>query len=150
MDSTSTTANPDKFYFHTVDYCVFAAMLVFSATSGGYFGFIKYVQTFSFLFKCSKIVKIVKICLNYRKTPNDENENVETAVNGATKKPIQFGSYSMREYLLGSRKLKPFPVAMSLVARYFIIIYVYIHSIESTQMIKLLKMFCSILVIFRV
>lgn len=28
-----------------------------------------------------------------------------------------FGSKSMNEYLLGSRKLKAFPVAMSLVAR---------------------------------
>lgn len=28
-----------------------------------------------------------------------------------------FGSSSMNEYLLGSRKLKPFPVSMSLIAR---------------------------------
>lgn len=35
------------------------------------------------------------------------------------KKPTgDFGSKSMNEYLLGSRKLKAFPVAMSLVARY--------------------------------
>lgn len=35
------------------------------------------------------------------------------------KKPISdFGSKAMSEYLLGSRKMKPFPVAMSLVASY--------------------------------
>lgn len=33
------------------------------------------------------------------------------------KKAHDFGSRSMNEYLLGSRKLKAFPVAMSLVAR---------------------------------
>lgn len=44
MDSTSKAINPDAFHFHTVDYCVFAAMLIFSATSGGYFGFVKYVH----------------------------------------------------------------------------------------------------------
>lgn len=35
----------------------------------------------------------------------------------ATEKVNDFGSKSMNEYLLGSRKLKAFPVAMSLVAR---------------------------------
>lgn len=36
-----------------------------------------------------------------------------------SKKPVNdFGSKSLSEYLLGSRKMKPFPVAMSLVARY--------------------------------
>lgn len=57
--------------------------------------------------------------VNCRKTPGIEDETQETPVNGVPKKPIQFGSSSMSEYLLGSRKLKPFPVAMSLVARYF-------------------------------
>lgn len=51
---------------------------------------------------------------------NEENPQEETTVNEATKKPVtNFGSNSMSEYLLGSRKLQPFPVAMSLVARYF-------------------------------
>lgn len=30
-----------NFHFHTVDYCVFAAMLLLSATSGAYFGYIR-------------------------------------------------------------------------------------------------------------
>lgn len=34
------------------------------------------------------------------------------------KRTLDFGSKSMNEYLLGSRKLKTFPVAMSLVASY--------------------------------
>lgn len=34
------------------------------------------------------------------------------------KQSLDFGSKSMNEYLLGSRKLKAFPVAMSLVASY--------------------------------
>lgn len=33
-------------------------------------------------------------------------------------RPSDFGSKSMNEYLLGSRKLKPFPVSMSLIASY--------------------------------
>lgn len=38
--------------------------------------------------------------------------------NEVSKKPVSdFGSKSLNEYLLGSRKMKPFPVAMSLVAR---------------------------------
>lgn len=64
MDSTSNTANPNEFHFHTVDYCVFAAMLIFSATSGGYFGFVKYVNGSIFFLQVSiysKMVKIVKI-----------------------------------------------------------------------------------------
>lgn len=41
--------------------------------------------------------------------------------NEVTKKPVSdFGSKSLNEYLLGSRKMKPFPVAMSLVARYLL------------------------------
>lgn len=55
--------------------------------------------------------------LDCRKSADNAAETQETSANGATKKPVQFGSSSMNEYLLGSRKLKPFPVAMSLVAR---------------------------------
>lgn len=32
---------PSDYYFHTVDYCVFGAMLILSATSGTYFGYIR-------------------------------------------------------------------------------------------------------------
>lgn len=35
------------------------------------------------------------------------------------KSPGDFGSDAMNDYLLGSRKLKPFPVSMSLIARFF-------------------------------
>lgn len=41
-------------------------------------------------------------------TTDDENK----------KEKLDFGSKSMNEYLLGSRKMKAFPVAMSLVASY--------------------------------
>lgn len=124
MDSTPKVISPDEFHFHTVDYCVFAAMLIFSATSGGYFGFVKYVKTDSFIcLQNSKwLHQIDKFdfirCVNCRKKADNGTETQETSANGATKKPVQFGSSSMNEYLLGSRKLKPFPVAMSLVARY--------------------------------
>lgn len=37
--------------------------------------------------------------------------------NNKKKNKNDFGSSSMNEYLLGSRKLKPFPVSMSLIAR---------------------------------
>lgn len=58
---------------------------------------------------------------NFRKSKDDVLENQEIQVHGVAKKPLPFGSSSMNEYLLGSRKLKPFPVAMSLVARYFLL-----------------------------
>lgn len=45
--------------------------------------------------------------------------NGTTATNDDNKKAkLDFGSKSMNEYLLGSRKMKAFPVAMSLVASY--------------------------------
>lgn len=76
------------YHFHWIDYTVFGSMLVLSAMSGVYFGY------------CRK-----------RRTPTD------TVVVDTPGKGGDFGSKSMNEYLLGSRKLKPFPVAMSLVAR---------------------------------
>ncbi|XP_055376440.1 sodium-coupled monocarboxylate transporter 1-like isoform X2 [Condylostylus longicornis] len=87
-----TDNNVEKFYFHIVDYCVFAAMLILSAVTGVYFGY-------------------------YRKKNFKENiQQVE--VPKKTKQKQDFGSESLNEYLLGSRKLKVFPVAMSLVASY--------------------------------
>lgn len=81
----------NEFRFHLIDYLVFGSMLVFSASVGVYFGY----------FNKSKPRKQVI---------RDEalTEKVTT----------DFGSKSMLEYLLGSRKLKSFPVAMSLVASY--------------------------------
>lgn len=47
-----------------------------------------------------------------------EKPKVSSLPEEVTKKPISdFGSKALSEYLLGSRKMKPFPVAMSLVAR---------------------------------
>lgn len=78
--------------FHTVDYLVFGAMLVFSTSIGIYFGY----------FDKSKQSK--------NSADDDYSHN--------QKKAADFGSKSMMEYLLGSRKMKSFPVAMSLVASY--------------------------------
>lgn len=74
-------------HFHTVDYCVFAGMLILSAITGVYFGYYKRIKT-------------------------DQSSDDDK------KQSLDFGSKSMNEYLLGSRKLKAFPVAMSLVASY--------------------------------
>lgn len=81
----------DNFRFHLVDYLVFGAMLVFSASVGVYFAY----------FSKSK-----------KRKPTDDAFDDEEKVKN------DFGSKSMLEYLLGSRKLKSFPVAMSLVASY--------------------------------
>lgn len=88
------TENGSK--FHVIDYAVFGAMLVFSASVGVYFGY----------FNKSKP----------KRNTSQRHWNDETYT--AEKKNTDFGSKSMLEYLLGSRKLKTFPVAMSLVASY--------------------------------
>lgn len=36
-------SSDNESHFQIVDYCVFSAMLILSATSGAYFGYIKYV-----------------------------------------------------------------------------------------------------------
>lgn len=90
----------ELYKFSVIDYGVFASMLILSAACGVYFGF-------------------------YKRTVNQTPESSDdecgpsrssTANNG--KRIASFGSSSMDEYLLGSRKLKAFPVAMSLVAGY--------------------------------
>jgi Na+/proline symporter len=87
--------NGDKeFRFHLIDYLVFGSMLVFSASVGVYFGY----------FNKSKSKK--------QTTTSRHDESL------TEKTTTDFGSKSMLEYLLGSRKLKSFPVAMSLVASY--------------------------------
>lgn len=87
---------PNGYRFHLVDYLVFGAMLVFSASVGVYYGY-----------------------FNKSKTKRSSTANQRTDDDAyAEKKHIDFGSKSMLEYLLGSRKLKSFPVAMSLVASY--------------------------------
>lgn len=82
----------DNFKFHLIDYLVFGAMLVFSASVGVYFAY----------FSKSKKRQLDDDALD------DDEEKVKNTL----------GSKSMLEYLLGSRKLKSFPVAMSLVASY--------------------------------
>lgn len=84
----------EEFRFHLIDYLVFGSMLVFSASVGVYFGY----------FNKSKPKK--------QTTTNRHDETL------TEKSTTDFGSKSMLEYLLGSRKLKSFPVAMSLVASY--------------------------------
>lgn len=81
----------DNFRFHLIDYLVFGAMLVFSASVGVYFAY----------FSKSK-----------------KKRHVDDDAFDEEKAKSDFGSKSMLEYLLGSRKLKSFPVAMSLVASY--------------------------------
>lgn len=80
----------EYYHFHWLDYVCFGIMLLFSGLSGIYFGFFRKRQ-----------VEAPTIDGGY----NQEKVN-------------DFGSKSMNEYLLGSRKLKSFPVAMSLVASY--------------------------------
>lgn len=87
----------DDFRFHLIDYLVFGAMLIFSASVGVYFGY----------FSKGKSKK-------KRHQPNHHSSNDVLDEKART----DFGSKSMLEYLLGSRKLKSFPVAMSLVASY--------------------------------
>lgn len=89
--------NEKEFRFHFIDYLVFGSMLVFSASVGVYFGY----------FNKSKPKRKTT-------TPRHNHESLADEKAPTT----DFGSKSMLEYLLGSRKLKSFPVAMSLVASY--------------------------------
>ncbi|XP_018804431.1 PREDICTED: sodium-coupled monocarboxylate transporter 2-like isoform X2 [Bactrocera latifrons] len=78
-----------QLHFSIPDYCVFGALLLFSTGIGIYFGYIR-----------KKPVK-----------PSDDEELKDHNV-------LDFGSKGMSEYMLGSRQMKVFPVAMSLVASY--------------------------------
>uniref|UniRef100_A0A182VA30 Sodium/solute symporter n=1 Tax=Anopheles merus TaxID=30066 RepID=A0A182VA30_ANOME len=109
MDSSRGTVLDsirELYQFGVVDYCMFAAMLILSAACGIYFGFFKRTKA--------------------KDTPTatdtsdlDLGENPPTVGSVESKTPISpFGSSTIDEYLLGSRKLKAFPVAMSLVAGY--------------------------------
>lgn len=103
----------EYFHFHIVDYCVFAAMLILSAVSGAYFGYFRYVVWSEDL--DLQWTQNAYFYFHRRKTP----VQIIPPSQGSNKKAgTDFGSLSMSEYLLGSRKLKSFPVAMSLVARY--------------------------------
>ncbi|XP_050319927.1 sodium-coupled monocarboxylate transporter 2-like [Bactrocera neohumeralis] len=89
QNRTSNYAKYSQFHFSIPDYCVFGALLLFSTGIGIYFGYIR-----------KKPVKSSR-----DEEPNDHNVP-------------DFGSKRMNEYMLGSRQMKVFPVAMSLVASY--------------------------------
>ncbi|XP_037958514.1 sodium-coupled monocarboxylate transporter 2 isoform X2 [Teleopsis dalmanni] len=78
----------EEFHFHAVDYIVFAIMISVSTGTGIYFGYFK------------------------KQLPDDP------MIDSEGRKKTDFGSTKMNEYLLGSRNLKIFPVAMSLVGSY--------------------------------
>lgn len=66
------------------------------------------------------------ICVNFRKSKKKLEEAEPTLPTTATtpqRRKHDFGSEKMSEYLLGSRNLKVFPVAMSLIARWVSIVY---------------------------
>ncbi|XP_050077278.1 sodium-coupled monocarboxylate transporter 1-like [Anopheles maculipalpis] len=86
----------EMYQFGVVDYCMFGGMLILSAACGIYFGFFK-------RFKGNSSI------------PKTEEEQDHLP---AGKPTNTFGSATIDEYLLGSRKLKAFPVAMSLCAGY--------------------------------
>ncbi|XP_055594639.1 sodium-coupled monocarboxylate transporter 1-like isoform X1 [Uranotaenia lowii] len=94
----------DLYKFSVLDYGVFVVMLFLSAACGIYFGFFKRTTA--------------------QQTPESSDDEFglggsKTAANaGKGTRITTFGSSTMDEYLLGSRKLKAFPVAMSLVAGY--------------------------------
>lgn len=89
----------ELYRFSAIDYGVFASMLVLSAACGIYFGFFK------------------RTVNQTPETSDDECGPSKTSSNNRGR-TTTFGSSTMDEYLLGSRKLKAFPVAMSLVAGY--------------------------------
>ncbi|KAH8324244.1 hypothetical protein KR074_002227 [Drosophila pseudoananassae] len=84
----------NSYRFGSVDYVVFLGMIVLSTSTGVYFGCIK---------KGKKKIEEVEPTL-----PTTVPE----------RRKHDFGSEKMSEYLLGSRNLKVFPVAMSLIASY--------------------------------
>jgi len=88
MDPVASDIVGNAFRFKTVDYLVFVVMLIASAVTGIYYGYFR------------------------RKRESDYVGDEEKKAN------IAFGSKSLTDYLLGSRELKMFPVAMSLVASY--------------------------------
>uniref|UniRef100_A0A182P0H2 Sodium-coupled monocarboxylate transporter 1 n=1 Tax=Anopheles epiroticus TaxID=199890 RepID=A0A182P0H2_9DIPT len=103
--STLLDSIRERYQFGVVDYCMFAAMLILSAACGIYFGFFKRS-------KAKGTPATESSDLDKETAPTVESAESKTT----TKSP--FGSSTIDEYLLGSRKLKAFPVAMSLVAGY--------------------------------
>uniref|UniRef100_A0A182KCM1 Uncharacterized protein n=1 Tax=Anopheles christyi TaxID=43041 RepID=A0A182KCM1_9DIPT len=103
--STLAESLRELYQFSVVDYCMFGAMLILSAACGIYFGF----------FKRNKGGDTA----TPESSSSDDESAHRTVTNAGSKRTkTTFGSSTMDEYLLGSRKLKAFPVAMSLVAGY--------------------------------
>lgn len=95
-------------------------MIILSTSTGIYYGYFRYDKTI-FL---ENILEIwlksllfdIFVLIIYRKekiVKDIQEEDIESK----DKTKTDFGSTKMSEYLLGSRKLKIFPVAMSLVGR---------------------------------
>ncbi|XP_038110244.1 sodium-coupled monocarboxylate transporter 1 isoform X2 [Culex quinquefasciatus] len=103
MTTTLADSLRELYKFSAVDYGVFASMLILSAACGIYFGFFKRTTP---------------------QTPESSDDECgppvgpPPGVSRSKRRVTSYGSTSMDEYLLGSRKLKAFPVAMSLVAGY--------------------------------
>lgn len=104
---TTTTGRPEKLsvsdlshtlqHFGIVDYLVFIAMLAVCAVIGFYFGFIEKKQK--------------RKQQGQQEVPTDEKDGA-----GAAGIEERRGSEAL-DYLVGGRKMKVFPVALSLVAR---------------------------------
>lgn len=105
--TTTTTGRPEKLsvsdlshtlqHFGIVDYLVFIAMLAVCAVIGFYFGFIEKKQK--------------RKQHGQQEVPTDEKDGA-----GAAGIEERRGSEAL-DYLVGGRKMKVFPVALSLVAR---------------------------------
>lgn len=105
--TTTTTGKPEKLsvsdlshtlqHFGIVDYLVFIAMLAVCAVIGFYFGFIEKKQK--------------RKQQGQQEVPTDEKDGA-----GAAGIEERRGSEAL-DYLVGGRKMKVFPVALSLVAR---------------------------------
>lgn len=105
--TTTTTGRPEKLsvsdlshtlqHFGIVDYLVFIAMLAVCAVIGFYFGFIEKKQK--------------RKQQGQQEVPTDEKDGA-----GAAGIEERRGSEAL-DYLVGGRKMKVFPVALSLVAR---------------------------------
>lgn len=105
--TTTTTGGPEKLsvsdlshtlqHFGIVDYLVFIAMLAVCAVIGFYFGFIEKKQK--------------RKQQGQQEVPTDEKDGA-----GAAGIEERRGSEAL-DYLVGGRKMKVFPVALSLVAR---------------------------------
>lgn len=107
ITTTTTTGRPEKLsvsdlshtlqHFGIVDYLVFIAMLAVCAVIGFYFGFIEKKQK--------------RKQQGQQEVPTDEKDGA-----GAAGIEERRGSEAL-DYLVGGRKMKVFPVALSLVAR---------------------------------